>query len=57
MSVAEFFNMGGYALYVWSSFGVTAVLMLAEPILLRQRRRSVLQRVRRLHRIRSEEQQ
>jgi len=57
VSVAEFFNMGGYALYVWSSFGVTAVLMLAEPILLRQRRRSVLQRVRRLHRIRSEEQQ
>lgn len=57
MSVAEFFNMGGYALYVWSSFGVTAVLMLAEPILLRQRRRSVLQRVRRLHRIQSEEQQ
>jgi heme exporter protein D len=57
VSVAEFFNMGGYALYVWSSFGVTAVLMLAEPILLRQRRRSVLQRVRRLHRIQSEEQQ
>ncbi|MCG6887855.1 MAG: heme exporter protein CcmD [Proteobacteria bacterium] len=55
--MAEFFNMGGYALYVWSSFGVTAVLMLAEPILLRQRRRSVLQRVRRLHRIQSEEQQ
>lgn len=56
MSVAEFFDMGGYALYVWSSFGMTAALMLAEPLLLRQRRRSVLQRLRRLNRLRSEEQ-
>ena len=22
----EFFNMGGYALYVWGSFGMTALL-------------------------------
>lgn len=56
MSVAEFFHMGGYALYVWSSFGVTAALMLAEPILLRQRRRNALQRIRRLKQIRREEQ-
>jgi heme exporter protein D len=56
VSVAEFFHMGGYALYVWSSFGVTAALMLAEPILLRQRRRNVLQRIRRLKQIRREEQ-
>ncbi len=27
MSVSEFFNMGGYALYVWSSYGLTAVLL------------------------------
>ena len=26
-SVAEFFAMGGYGLYVWSSFGVTALCM------------------------------
>lgn len=25
MSVAAFFAMGGYALYVWSSYGVSAV--------------------------------
>ncbi|HID49639.1 MAG TPA: heme exporter protein CcmD [Chromatiales bacterium] len=56
MSAAEFFNMGGYALYVWSSFGVTAALMLAEPLLLRQRRRSVLRRLRRLNRLQREEQ-
>jgi len=36
-SAAEFFAMGGYGLYVWSSYGVTAALMLAEPLLARQR--------------------
>ena len=25
--MAEFFDMGGYAMYVWPSFGMTAVLM------------------------------
>jgi heme exporter protein D len=37
--MAEFFHMGGYALYVWGSFGVTALLMIAEPLLLRGRSR------------------
>ena len=55
VSLAEFFDMGGYALYVWGSFGATAVLMIAEPILLRGRRRAVLQRIARLIRIQSEE--
>ena len=55
MNLAEFFDMGGYALYVWSSFGATALLMILEPILLRGRRRAVLQRISRLIRIRTEE--
>lgn len=55
MSVAEFFDMGGYALYVWGSFGVTALLMVIEPILLRSYRHSVLQRISRLARIKAEE--
>ncbi|MFW2440351.1 MAG: heme exporter protein CcmD [Arenicellales bacterium] len=41
----EFFNMGGYALYVWGSFGMTALLMLAEPLLVRGRRKATLRRV------------
>ncbi len=41
----EFFNMGGYALYVWGSFGMTALLMLAEPLLVRSRRKATLRRV------------
>ena len=43
--MAEFFDMGGYALYVWGSFGATAVCMVAEPLLLRQRRRALIRRV------------
>lgn len=33
MSVAAFFAMGGYALYVWSSYGVSAVGLLAAVVL------------------------
>jgi heme exporter protein D len=46
-SPQEFFAMGGYALYVWSSFGMCAALFLLEPILLRQRHKSIVQRLRR----------
>jgi heme exporter protein D len=46
-SPAEFFAMGGYALYVWGSFGVCAVAMLIEPILLGRRRRAILRSLRR----------
>jgi heme exporter protein D len=36
-SVGEFFAMGGYALYVWGSFGACLVLMVVEPFLARKR--------------------
>jgi heme exporter protein D len=39
---ARFFEMGGYAFYVWGSFGVSLLLMAAEVILLRRRRRRAL---------------
>ena len=45
-SAAEFFAMGGYALYVWGSFGACAVGLLVVPLLIRQQRRQVLQRLR-----------
>ena len=41
-SAEEFFAMGGYGLYVWASFGMAAVLMLAEPVLARRRHRQAL---------------
>jgi len=36
-SVSEFWAMGGYGLYVWGSFGVTALLMGGEVILAARR--------------------
>ena len=36
MNLGEFLNMGGYALYVWSSYGLALVLLVwifAKPVL------------------------
>ena len=33
MSIQEFFAMGGYAFYVWTSYGIAFVIMLAGIIL------------------------
>lgn len=49
--ITEFFAMGGYGLYVWGSFGVTALFMVAEPILLRQRQRRIVEQIRRRQRL------
>ena len=57
MSLSEFFSMGGYGLYVWGSFGVTALLMAAEPVLLRRRRNEILKRLARIERLRQAEEQ
>ncbi|MBI4984414.1 MAG: heme exporter protein CcmD [Rhodocyclales bacterium] len=46
-SPAEFFAMGGYALYVWGSFGVCAIALAMEPILVRKRQNQILQSLRR----------
>ncbi len=37
-----FFDMGGYALYVWGAYVVTAVLIVLELVLLALRRRAIL---------------
>ena len=44
-SPAEFFAMGGYALYVWSSFGVCAAILLLEPLVIRARKKAIIQRL------------
>ena len=41
-SLSDFFAMGGYGLYVWGSFGVCAITMIAEPLLVRQRRKQAI---------------
>jgi heme exporter protein D len=35
----EFFSMGGYAWYVWGSYGVTFIALLVEILVLRKRAR------------------
>jgi len=45
-SVSEFFAMGGYALYVWGSFGVTAAVVVGEIVLLRSQRKAILRNLR-----------
>jgi heme exporter protein D len=40
-SASEFWAMGGYGLYVWGSFGVTALLMGGEVILAARRHRHI----------------
>jgi len=37
--VSEFFSMGGYALYVWGAYGVTAAALAVEILLLLKRKR------------------
>ena len=39
---ADFWSMGGYGLYVWGSYGVTAALVAAEIVMLGTRRRAAL---------------
>jgi len=41
----DFFAMGGYALYVWGSIIVVAGFMVAEIILVRLRRKTVLRQI------------
>ena len=43
-SLSEFISMGGYGVYVWGSFGVTFVLLTAEIVMLRARKRKLAQR-------------
>lgn len=45
-SFQDFWHMGGYALYVWGSFGLTAAVVVAEVALARARRQRVLQDLR-----------
>jgi heme exporter protein D len=44
-SAADFFAMGGYGLYVWGSYAVTAAWMLLEPMVAARRHASALRAV------------
>ncbi len=56
MSINESLDMGRYAFYVWASYGLTAALLIIEFVLLRQRRRTIVQRLGRMIRMEKREQ-
>ena len=53
MNLGEFFSQGGYGFFVWSSYGMAALLMVAEVALLVRQRRTILARIGRLIRMRA----
>ena len=54
--MTEFFAQGGYAFYVWGSYGLGLILLIAELVQLRNRRRTILARLGRLMRVQSKTQ-
>ena len=46
-SMNDFLAMGGYALYVWGSYGMTALLVVVEIMALRTRRHRAMDELRR----------
>jgi heme exporter protein D len=53
-SAGNFFAMGGYAFYVWGSYGVTVLFLVLEIVLLVLRKRTITQRLGRRIRMRIE---
>ena len=42
MNLAEFFHMGGYGYYVWSSYGITLVILMANVVTPMRQRKKLL---------------
>ena len=43
--MSEFLNMGGYAVFVWSSFGISLLVLLANIIMPIMRRKQLIREV------------
>ncbi|HZW86333.1 MAG TPA: heme exporter protein CcmD [Gallionella sp.] len=50
MNWADFFNMGGYAFYVWGAYGVSLSVFIIEVLMVRHKRTVTLRQVRLLNR-------
>ena len=46
-SFGDFIAMGGYGLYVWGSFGATALIMAIEPIVVARNQKATIARLKR----------
>jgi len=47
MNWSEFFNMGGYAFFVWTSYALTFVIVLANIISPMLQRKKIIARIKR----------
>lgn len=47
MNWSEFFNMGGYAFYVWTSYALTLVVIVANIISPIMQRKKVIKQIKR----------
>jgi heme exporter protein D len=54
MSWSEFISMGGYGFYVWMSFGMTTLLIIAEIIYTKRQRKHILRRLQRMAKLNTE---
>jgi len=45
MTLNEFFHMGGYAFYVWTSYGLALIVLLVNVLLPLRQRKQVLGRI------------
>ena len=48
MDLGAFFNMGGYAFYVWTAYGLALAVLVVNLVFVFRRRTQVLQHVTRL---------
>ena len=46
-SQSDFLNMGGYGLYVWGSYGVSAAPQVVEQLLMKRRTDAIVRSLRR----------
>ena len=53
--MSDFLSQGGYAFYVWTAYGVCALLLVSELVVLRKQRKELLSRIRRLMRMNKNE--
>lgn len=52
MNITEFISMGGYGPFVWSSIGLTLMMIIFEIITVRKQFNKVVQRIKRIQQIR-----
>ncbi len=56
MSFQEFFDMNGFAAYVWGSYGIALIVFAAMLISVKSQRKSLVKQLRRRYRLQNDKQ-